>query len=154
MNSKIFYFCYNVLAMRVESGKNYAVSKKGAKKLNTGEGFSLDISDAQADVQATANMNATASVGSLETLISIQDVAYDAHSNKRAYEQGELLLERLENLRLAILSGSLSASILQSVVGSLPKDIDSVADKNLRALMKDIDLRASVEIAKYEMRKS
>ncbi|TNE29076.1 MAG: flagellar assembly protein FliX, partial [Alphaproteobacteria bacterium] len=71
---------------------------------------------------------------------------------QQAKEQADTLLLQLETLRLGLLSGSLPVKVLHNLAASLKKQRPQVSDPQLLEILDEIDLRAQVELAKYEQK--
>jgi hypothetical protein len=96
-----------------------------------------------------ATSQASGALG-LETLWFLQEIGDQEERRRQAYRRGKSLLESLEQLRLAILSGTLSIAHLQHIRGLLATHKATIDDPQLQAIIADIELRARVELAKLE----
>ncbi len=103
---------------------------------------------AASDVDAVGSVAALTGVGGL---IGIQEVSEDEVKRKRAYKQGRLTLDALEQLRDGLLSGSLPVATLRNLERMVAQERTLVSDPKLNAILDDIELRAAVELAKLEM---
>lgn len=88
------------------------------------------------------------SVSALDALLAVQEVNPDGRKARRAVVRGRALLDSLDDVRDAILSGALSADRLGALRDLIAVDRESVEDPNLAELLDEIDLRAQVELAK------
>jgi len=111
--------------------------------LNKAEGVS-----AASEVDAVGSVAALTGVGGL---IGIQEVSEEEVKRKRAYKQGRLTLDVLEQLRDGLLSGSLPVSTLRHLERLVLEERAAITDPRLNAILDDIELRAAVELAKLEM---
>ncbi|MGW8175771.1 MAG: flagellar assembly protein FliX [Stenotrophomonas sp.] len=75
-------------------------------------------------------------------------------SRRRAIRRGSGLLDRLDELKLALLNGDADEGALDRLARSLREERADDDDQDLNALLDQIDLRASVELAKAEMRRN
>jgi hypothetical protein len=64
--------------------------------------------------------------------------------------RAETLLDRLDELRHGLLMGTLGRAQLHELGRLVRLQRDAVDDPGLIAVLDDIDLRAQVELAKYE----
>lgn len=88
-------------------------------------------------------------INSVDALLAAQSVdAPGDEGRRRAVKRGEDILDRLDEIRHGLLTGSLSMSQIQSLAALVRARRDAVADPQLRELLADIELRAEVEIAK------
>ncbi|HEY4586458.1 MAG TPA: flagellar assembly protein FliX, partial [Brevundimonas sp.] len=69
----------------------------------------------------------------------------------RAIRRGSSLLDRLDELKLALLGGQDGAAALSRLARDIGEQRDEEAEPGLTAVLDQIDLRASVELAKAEM---
>ena len=67
-------------------------------------------------------------------------------------ERADHILDRLENLRMAILSGSMTLGQAIDIADVVASHREKISDPKLTAILDEIDLRAQIEIAK--MRKA
>ncbi|WP_288757231.1 flagellar assembly protein FliX, partial [uncultured Brevundimonas sp.] len=69
--------------------------------------------------------------------------------------QGGGLLDRLDELKLALLGGEADEAALQRLSRALQEERPEAGEEaGLNAVLDEIDLRASVELAKAEMRRA
>lgn len=96
-----------------------------------------------------AGVSAGSPINSVDALLAAQSVdpAGD-EGRRRAVKRGEDILDRLDEIRHALLTGTLSVSQIQALAGMVRARRDAVADPQLRELLNEIELRAEVEIAK------
>lgn len=99
--------------------------------------------------QETATTRATAAI---DSLLSAQEVPDFLAGRRRAVARGHDLLDQLEALRLALIAGTIPRQRLQQMVDSLAAHHASLADPGLAAVLDEIELRARVELAKYDTR--
>jgi hypothetical protein len=90
-------------------------------------------------------------IGALEGLLSIQEIPDAMVGRRRAIRRGDVLLDRLEDLRLGILAGVVPRDRLEELARLARTARDAVDDPRLAAILDEIDLRAAVELAKLEV---
>ncbi|MFZ1428861.1 MAG: flagellar assembly protein FliX [Geminicoccaceae bacterium] len=90
---------------------------------------------------------AAAALGMLMALQSLPDAT---ERRRRAMRRGRDLLERLEQLHLALLEGTLPSSVLDGLRRHLADDAGKADDRSLQLLLAEIEVRAAVELAKLE----
>jgi hypothetical protein len=95
-----------------------------------------------------ADVNAARPVSSMSTVLAAQMVDPD-QERKQAMQRGQDILDRLDELRHALLLGTLSMGQILGVLNQIRTRKATVADPNLRELLDEIELRAEVEIAKF-----
>lgn len=128
---------------------NRASGTKGGKApQKSGAKFSLD-SDA-VETAASSGTSSSSPIGSIEALVALQGVDDRLPKGKKqALAKAEELLEKLEILRDGLLTGSLSADKLKELQGTLSGYKVEGADPQLAEIIKDIEVRAAVELAKF-----
>ena len=93
-------------------------------------------------------VNAPSSLTPVDALIAIQEVG-DSNSGKSgAILRGKHMLDLLEDVRLGLLSGNISESKLDNLLTSVKNQRDNISEPRLASILDEIELRASVELAK------
>jgi hypothetical protein len=95
-----------------------------------------------------------AAVNSLEALIALQEVGGPLERRRRAVVRAGGLLDALENLKLDLLAGALSADSMDRLAGAVRQQRALTDDPRLEGLLDEIETRAAVELAKIEMAKA
>lgn len=88
----------------------------------------------------------------IDSLLSAQEVPDSTVGQRRAVERGRDLLDQLDTLRVALIAGAIPKQRLEQLVASLAAKHTSMADPGLAAVLDEIELRARVELAKYNTR--
>lgn len=103
----------------------------------------------EGEEEGAAKIGSSQQAGGINPLFALQEVD-DALSGKRrqAQARAEDILDRLEELRLGLLTGSFPVERLHELVRVVQNRRDSVDDPRLQEILDEIDLRAQVEIAK------
>jgi hypothetical protein len=110
--------------------------------------FKLD-SDA---AQAAAATGTVRTVSGIDALLVLQGVEDSTERRKRAVRRGRAALDALDELKLALLAGTLEPENLrrlQAVAGELKGD---TGDPRLDTVLAEIELRVGVELAKAGVR--
>ncbi|MEQ8442035.1 MAG: flagellar assembly protein FliX [Alphaproteobacteria bacterium] len=146
------------------SSSNINKGKKTAKKGgSTGAAFSESLrggrADADENVDSASGLAGGAALGSIDALLAIQGAdTVDAADpdqkggNRVAAEHGADLLDRLDDIRVALLTGRLSQGMLMNLRDTLSRRAEGATDAGLKSLIEDIELRVEVELAKYDRR--
>ena len=115
-------------------------------------GFALpSTGGAAASAQAGATSSASGVAGAA-ALMALQGVEDPTERRRRAIRRGSGLLDRLDELKLALLGGQDGgAAALSRLARDILEQRDEEAEPGLTAVLDQIDLRASVELAKAEM---
>jgi len=89
-------------------------------------------------------------VSSLDTLLSLQEMPDEEVKMRRAVLQGKAVLDDLEQLRHALLHGSVSQDMLGRLSQYVKQQKPLIEDPRLSSALDDIELRVAVELAKLE----
>lgn len=134
-----------------------AAPAAAARRKRTGSvgasGFSSllsDVSESDA-VGDSAAANALAATSALPGLLGLQEISDEEMARKQAVKHGFSTLDTLEDLRDALLMGSVPAGMLRQIERMVAQQRQQVADPRLLSILDDIELRAAVELAKLEM---
>jgi hypothetical protein len=82
--------------------------------------------------------------------MALQGVEDATERRRRAIRRGGGLLDRLDELKLALLNGKDGAPALERLARSLREERPDDVDPGLKGVLDQIDLRAAVEMAKAE----
>ena len=88
-----------------------------------------------------------------DALLAVQEVedSTSQDANGRARRWGEDMLDNLERVRLDLLNGALSQEKPRSLSVLVTERKKTATDPRLAELLAEIELRARVELAKYEV---
>ncbi|MDB5415765.1 MAG: flagellar assembly regulator FliX [Rubritepida sp.] len=117
-----------------------AMGRPAATRRSAGPGFALP--EAERSQEAAATGGVTGSTG----LIGLQQGWTDAERDDAAQRRGSAVLDELEGLQLALLSGRIGMGGM-SRLAALAEG-EAGADPALRELLLEISLRARIELAK------
>jgi hypothetical protein len=96
------------------------------------------------------SVSAGNAIGSVDALLAAQSVdAADDQGRRKATKRGEDILDRLDELRHGLLTGTLTMAQVQSLSTMVRTQRASVADPRLHQILDEIELRAEVELAKF-----
>jgi hypothetical protein len=119
-----------------------------AARRTSGATFAL----ASESTQAAAAPGVARNVAGIDALLVLQGVEDASERRKRAVRRGRAALDALDELKLALLSGTIepdSLRRLQAVAGDLKGD---TGDPRLDLVLAEIELRVGVELAKAGIR--
>ena len=100
--------------------------------------------------QPPAPAAAPTTVSALDTLLTVQEIPDTIAGRRRAVQRGDALLDRLEDVRLALLTGVLPRERLEQLARLAGTSRATIADPRLSAVLDEIDLRVAVELAKLD----
>jgi Class II flagellar assembly regulator len=132
------------------TGPSAPTSGKAARSAT---GFSLGRSSATSASVAPSASAAPSTVADVSALMALQGVEGPLEKRRRAVRRGAGLLDRLDEMKLALLSGEADEATLDQLARTLREERPDDGDAELNALLDQIDLRASVELAKAELRR-
>lgn len=131
------------------SGTTSAPSSRPAR--GAGGGFSLPSGGPAATGAASAAVS-TAGVAGVSALMALQGVEDATERRRRAIRRGGGLLDRLDELKLAMLAGGDGAGALAGLARAVREAKADGGDPALNAVLDQIDVRAAVELAKAGVR--
>lgn len=110
-------------------------------------GFLDDVS-AHEESAVVESLHSPMPLSSLEGMLALQEVSDEEFERKRATRQASATLDALEELRVSMLMGDVSASQLERIASRVEQQRMYVQDPKLKALLNEIEIRAAVELAK------
>jgi len=105
--------------------------------------------EAPASTGGLAGTNATAATSAILALQAAEGEEGDA-AKERSKARAEELLKKLDMLRMDILTGGIPRGHLVGLAQAVKTVRDKVFDPRLNEILDEIDLRAQVELAKYD----
>jgi hypothetical protein len=136
------------------TGPSGPSSPQGSRPARAGGGFSVPSMASGAAAAPTASASGMSGVGGVSALMALQGVEDVTERRRRAISRGGGLLDRLEELKLALLQGEAGEGALDRLSRTLREERPIDADAGLNGLLDQIDLRAAVELAKAELRRT
>lgn len=122
-------------------------SRPGSRgRSDKASGFARALSSGPASAGASAS--GAAAVGRIDDILSLQEVSSDAIADREARQRGEEVLDRLDDLRLALLDGRLPVAAVERLVQMAASRRAQARDPRLAEILAEIELRAAVELAK------
>ncbi len=134
--------------MRVTNDKPISGSSR-ARRSDSGRGgadFRALVSEDPAPVAAgVSQVRATAA---LDAVLFAQQADPDQAGREQASRRGRALLDRLDDIRLGLLTGVIPRERLSQLAAMVRAERAAVPDPRLAAVLDEIELRAQVELAK------
>jgi hypothetical protein len=129
--------------MRIESNRSLrnVSSKRDGKRDSAAGSVFGDLLAGDAAAAAPPPLG----VGSL---LAVQELPDATAERRRAMDRGFDILDRLDELRLALLDGRLDRRSLEGLAESVRQARSAVDDPGLAAVLDAVELRAAVELAK------
>jgi len=140
--------------MKVTGPAGTASSIPGRPTQRAAGGFSLSGAAGSERAAAAGATAATGAVADVSALMALQGVEDPTERRRRAMRRGGGLLDRLDELKLAMLGGEADQAALERLARAVREERPSDPDAGLTAVLDQIDLRAAVELAKAEIRRA
>lgn len=86
----------------------------------------------------------------VDALLAIQEVGDATHGRSAGLRRAERMLDSLEDIRVGLLDGAIPRERLSDLVETVRTRRNATEDPRLNAILDEIELRASVELAKLE----
>ena len=90
----------------------------------------------------------------VDALLTLQDVGGPLERRRRAMNRGIRLLDRLDELKIALLEGRITGENLVRLQLAVREQRAATDDPRLESLLDEIETRALVELAKLEQAKA
>ena len=110
------------------------------------EGFLKALGGAEAG--APAAVSGGAPLNGVDALLALQEVGDRGDPDSQGRRRGAGLLDRLDELRLALLEGRIAPAVVQRLAELAASERAQVSDPRLAEILGEIELRAAVELAK------
>ena len=136
------------------NGPSGAAPAGGQRAVRSAGGFSMPQMSGATPSAAAAATAPTSAVADVSALMALQGVETATERRRRAIRRGGTLLDRLDELKIAMLSGEAGESALERLGRTLREERPGDEDAGLTGLLEQIDLRAAVELAKAEVRRN
>ena len=108
----------------------------------------LDGAAEAEEASVAEHVHTPAPLGSLDGMLALQEVSDQEVERKKATRKATATLDALEELRVSILMGDVSAGQLERIAVRIEQQQMYVTDPKLKALLNEIEIRAAVELAK------
>jgi hypothetical protein len=133
--------------MRVNgpNGTATATAPATTRRASGPGGFTLSESNSPQTATATLSLR---TLGGIDALIALQGIEDPLERRRRAVKHGRRALDALDELKLALLSGTLESSALLHLKTVAADLKEGSADEKLERVLGEIELRVAVELAK------
>lgn len=140
--------------MKVSRPSGPSSVSSGSRAAPASGGFSLPETGPASSTSATTAASGVTGVADVSALMALQGIESATERRRRAIRRGGGLLDRLEDLKIALLSGETGEAALQSLSRAIAEARPDKQAPDLDAVLDQIDLRAAVELAKAEATRS
>ena len=117
----------------------------------TAAGFSLGGATGTGPATQTSSAQGVSGVASVDALIALQQVDTATERRRRAVRRAGRILDALDEVKIALLDGQISASALTDLNAAVREQQLEADDPGLQSVLRQIEARAAVELAKIEM---
>lgn len=135
--------------MKIESRRlNGAapVRKAGQRDPRSGESFVVESPDAPAEPARMTGLGGASAIGAV---LLAQEEDTPQSRQRKVVRRADDLLDRLDEIRLSLLSGRIAMDKLEALQHALSSRLESSDNPKLQETIDAIDLRVAVELAKY-----
>lgn len=119
-----------------------------AGRAGGGGAFASHLQESQESVSASATAKTTPAA--VDGLLGLQEVDGATNGTSRAKAHAHGLLDRLDELRHGLLLGGIAPGKLRELQAQVRAERIKVSDPQLADILDEIELRAAVELAKYD----
>ena len=139
--------------MRVQGPNAAALTNSSAKtrRSSAANGFALPSDEA---AQSTTAPQGLRSIGGIDALIALQGGEEPTARRRRAVARGRVALDALDELKHGLLAGTLQPAVLERLKAAVAGLSADSGEPGLDGVLKEIELRVEVEIAKLSVRPS
>lgn len=136
--------------MRIYGANGTAAARAtSAARRGTATGFSVDGHEEAHQSAATGSLRA---VSTVDALLALQGVEDFTARKKRAVAKGRRVLDALDGLKASLLDGSTDGVTLRRLEVAAEELAEQTGNGGLDAVLNEISLRATVELAKAGLR--
>ena len=119
----------------------------GSRGVASSDFDSLLISEQKIDAVAATNR-----ISSVDAVVGLQEITGDNTDERGAKNRANLILDKLEDIRMGLLLGQIPKTNLEELSKILILTRENSIDSNLLEIIEDIELRAKIELAKLEIK--
>jgi len=135
--------------MRVTGpGRVNSTQKSKGSKSASGAGAKFTVPGEAEEVSTPTNVASGSPISSVDAIVALQGIDDSTTSNKKAIKKSLDLLDRLDEIRHGLLIGAIPVGRLQQLKTTLEQMKIPADDPELETIVRDIEVRAAVELAK------
>ena len=135
--------------MKIEGPRPVENARYASRAQRTGHGATF-TPEMPSDVRAVSQPVTSAPLTAIDSLIALQEVPDSLAGRTKAAKRGRDMLDLLEDIRDGLLLGGISRGTLNRLLSLVNVKREEFADPGLSAVLDDIELRARVELAKFQ----
>ncbi len=122
-----------------------ASAKRSAGRAGSSSQFSIEQTNAGS---TASHVQGPRPLGPVDALLSLQEVPDATTSTRRAVAHAEKILEALEDVQMGLVMGTLPKGQMTRLLSLIRREQEQVPDPKLAEILKEVELRAHVELAK------
>jgi hypothetical protein len=126
-----------------------SLNKGGAAK--AGGGFTLDQATDATPASSAAPTGGLTGIASIDALLALQSVGSPLERKKKAVRRASHILDILDEVKVALLEGEVTPQSLARLMAAIREERAETDEPALESVLKEIETRAAVEMAKLEM---
>lgn len=127
--------------VRAAGGAN---SRRGAAAASSR--FAVD----SGTTSSAATLSGPQPLASVSSVLAVQGANDPTDGRSRGLNRGRSLIERLDEIRIGLLTEGIPRNSLRALAVELRRSRSACADPKLAEVLDEIELRAMVELAKYD----
>ncbi len=135
--------------MRVSQTRRSNTGQKTRSTRGAGGGGQFQIPNGRS-AKHRPEISGPVAVGSIDAIVALQAVEEPSDQRRQAVETGDRILDLLDQLKIGVLSGQVRAVDLNRLKKTIERQLSVEDDPGLNDILKQIDLRARVELAKLK----
>lgn len=135
------------------SGVGSASGPGKARPAADGAGFRLPTAEAAPAPAQAARASGLSGVMSVDAILALQEMGGPLEAKRRAVRRAGRILDVLDDVKVSLLSGEMSADQLDRLRIALRDEREGTEDTKLEGVLDEIETRAAVELAKLECAK-
>jgi hypothetical protein len=139
--------------MKINGASGVGSASGPGKAKPASGGFSLPQAAGPSGPAQIARTSGAAGVMSVDALLALQDVGGPMERRRRSVRRAGRILDVLEDIKVGMLSGDLSAGELDKLMVAVRDERHATEDERLESVLNEIETRAAVELAKLERAK-
>jgi len=134
---------------KIEGTGSIRTSQPLRRAAKSGSASGSSFSSHLEETEGASAAQDTSGIGSVAGVFNLQEVDDALERAARGKLRAEDLLNSLDDIKLALLDGTISPGKLQRLAQIAQSRRQEVSDPKLAAILDEIDLRAQVELAKF-----
>lgn len=135
--------------MKIDRVPSVATTRaRRSDRAGSAKGGSFSKALSAGETPSAGSVSGTGALGRVDALLALQEVSSETEGDTRGRRRAEDLLDRLDELRLALLAGRLPPAVIERLAALVAAQRAQVRDPRLGRILDEIELRAAVELAK------